>query len=180
VDGLGGRRSQRFFSLIGGGTGGGLPAIKDVRGQLPTRTGTSYDLRDVSRVTGVDVHYTAGGTNATVLDIARFHTGPNAQEKFPAIAYHYVIDGSGTPHWCHDLQTRVWGSGAPGHNSGRVHVCYTGLVEPTAAQLKGIRAAIVHAQDQMGRPLTIEGHKDAYATSCPGPKWPQWKAAILP
>lgn len=116
----------------------------------------------------------------TIENIARYQTGPGAQEEFPELAYHYMVEGAGQPFLCNDLNKRVWGSGAPTHNETRVHVCYIGDREPTKAQRAGIRACIIDAQQRLGRTLTIEGHRDAYATSCPGPTWPSWRGEVLP
>ena len=163
---------------------GSAPAavsVVDERGRLPTRLGAApYPRRNIALVNGGRIHYTAGSTSSTTLAIAQYQTGPDAQEDFPAIAYHYLVEGNGSVHWCHDLDVRVWGSGAPGSNERDVHVCYTGDREPNGVQLKGIQNALRHAQSVLGRSLMIGGHKDNYATSCPGPTWPQWKAAILP
>ena len=159
-----------------------IPSVSviDERGRLPTRGGQRYPRRNIAAVDGGRVHYTAGPTSSTTRDIAAYQVGPGAQEAFPEIAYHYLVEGDGSVHWCHDLDVRVWGSGAPGSNERDVHVCYTGDREPNAKQLVGIRTALIHAQQQRGRSLTIGGHKDNYATSCPGPTWPDWRAAILP
>lgn len=160
--------------------------IIDERWRLPTREDAwetpnyPYRGRNIALVTGGRIHYTAGPTSSTTLAIAQYQTGAGAQEDFPAIAYHYLIEGDGSVHWCHDLNRRVWGSGAPGSNEQDVHVCYTGQVEPNDRQLKGIRAALIDAQEKLGRSLTIKAHRDGYPTACPGPTWEQWRSYVLP
>jgi N-acetylmuramoyl-L-alanine amidase len=162
------------------------PSVIDERGRLPTRpmswetAGYPYRSRAIAGVTVARIHYTAGGVSSTTLDIAAYQVGPGSHERFPAIAYHYLIEGDGSVHWCHDLDKRVWGSGAAGSNEQDVHICYTGDREPNGPQLRGIQNAIRHAQNALGRSLTVAGHKDNYSTSCPGPMWPQWRAAVLP
>lgn len=163
-------------------------APTDMRGQLRTRPQSQwqqpgvypYFYRDVSAVAGVTVHYTAGPPTQTVQDVANYQTGPGAQEDFPAIAYHLFVDGQGVAYLCHDFNVRVWGSGQPGANETQIHCCYAGDVEPNAAQLAAIKAAIGWADAELKRALVVKGHKDGYATECPGPKWPAWRDAILP
>ena len=105
-------------------------------------------------------------------------------QKFPAIAYTLVVEGDGRIVLCHDLDVRCWHSGAViggvSRNVSHVGIVYSGDVEPGPAQLVGLREAIAWATSQLGRSLQVEGHRDApYATACPGPTWPGWRAAIL-
>lgn len=165
-----------------------LWAPVDMRGKLKTRPPSQwqqpfeypYYYRDTLGITGSTIHYTAGPASSTVQDVAAFQTGPDAQEAFPAIAYHVLVDGEGIAYLCHDLNVRVWGSGQPGANESQVHICYTGLIEPNAKQIPTIRNAVKWADDQFAWSLALKGHKDGYATQCPGPKWPDWKPAITP
>jgi hypothetical protein len=56
---------------------------------------------------------------------------------------------------------------------------YTGNVEPNDAQVQGLASGILYCQQQLGRTLTFEGHKDPpYPTECPGPKWPGWRSRV--
>lgn len=152
-----------------------------MRGKLPARPGASpYPLRNLAAVDSVDIHYTAGGTNQTVENIAAYQIGPSAQEAFPAIAYHIVVPADGVPRLCNSLDRRVWHNGGSGRNERAVGICYTGNSQPTPAQLRGIRQAIIWCQDQLGRQLIVGGHKDTHPTACPGPAWPSWKASVLP
>jgi len=164
----------------GGTPGQSSPPIVDLRGQLPTRyPGADYSRRSVAGITGVDIHYTASPSTSTVRNIAAYQVGSSAQEDFPAIAYTYIVDGAGVPYRCHDLDRRVWHNGAPGHNETRVGICYIGDHEPSAAQRAGLRAAIEDCERQLGRKLAVGGHKDNYATTCPGSTWPSWRSAVL-
>lgn len=173
-----GSRAPFYPEGVDGGTTPGWQP-HDARGTLPTRPGAApYRQRDINGVTGIRLHYTAGGTWSTVRDIAAYQTGPTAQDNFPAIAYHVLVDGDGVAHWCHDLDVRVWGSGQSGSNERDVHICYTGSVEPTLAQLVGLRRAVAWAQVHIGRALSVRGHSDGFSTQCPGPRWPEWRDAV--
>lgn len=162
----------------------------DIRADLNaapyTRSGAApYFTRPRDGIEGVVLHYTASPRTTTVWTVARYQTGPNAQEAFPAIAYHLYVSYDGTIYLCHDLETRVWHSGAVvdgvSRNRSHIGICYAGNVEPNAAQLDGLHEAIVWCETELGRSLDIEGHRDApYATNCPGPTWPAWRLAMLP
>lgn len=156
--------------------------LVDMRGKLPVRAGydqrNPYPQRDLSRVDSIDFHYTAGSPSSTVLAIAQYQTGSGSHEAFPAIAYHIVVDGSGTPHLCHDLDRRVWHNGGSGRNERAIGICYTGNIQPSSVQLKGLKEARLWCEEQISRKLTLQGHKDTYATACPGPAWPNWKSSV--
>ena len=104
--------------------------------------------------------------------------GPSAQEQFPAIAYTIVVTGDGAVNICHDLTVRCWHSGAVvngvSRNVSHVGICYTGNVQPNSEQIEGLRRAIGWVEQQLGRRLTVEGHRSVYATACPGPTMDQW------
>ena len=168
---------------------------RDLRGRLPTMEPRpewrirAYPTRPLDYVEGVTLHYTAGPVNQTVADIAAHQISANAirqtgvGQPFPAIAYHLMVTQDGTVHLCHDLDVRVWHSAAlvngRKRNETHVGICYTGNREPNPEQIRGLAEAIRWCQDQLGRRLTIEGHRDApYATDCPGPGWPGWHAAL--
>lgn len=113
-------------------------------------------------------------------DIARYQTGPNAQEDFPAIAYTMVVDGQAKSYLCHDLETRTWHNAAPGANTTRLSVCWIGITSPTQAQIDGMAHCVVWLEQQLGRSLDVRGHKDApYPTTCPGATWATWQPALL-
>lgn len=143
-----------------------------------------YYKRALDVVVGITVHYTASSPRTTVWGTASYHVGPHAQEAFPAIAYHFFVDAAGTVYRCHDLDTRVWHSGAVvngvARNASHIGICYAGNWEPSVNQRAGLRTAIALCEDELARPLTIEGHKDVYATSCPGATWPLWLDDITP
>ena len=90
-----------------------------------------------------------------------------------------MIDEVGDYHWLHDLDRRVWHNGAPGRNEKAIGICYIGNTEPNASQLSGMKKAIKFCETQLGIKLNIQGHKDAYATQCPGLTWDKWKIKLV-
>ncbi|MQY07743.1 peptidoglycan recognition protein family protein [Actinomadura macrotermitis] len=82
----------------------------------------------------------------------------------------YVYVGRG-PH-------RLPSANGPGLNSGHYAVLGlvgdTGLTEPTAAMLNGIRDAIDYLRDKGDAGREIKGHRDGYSTSCPGAALYAW------
>ncbi|MEV4159016.1 peptidoglycan recognition protein family protein [Nonomuraea dietziae] len=71
----------------------------------------------------------------------------------------------------------------PGLNQGHYAVCALlgdrGLVQPTAAMLRGLRDAVAYLQAR-GAGREVRGHRDGYATSCPGPVLYGWLRAGMP
>jgi hypothetical protein len=109
-------------------------------------------------------------------DIARIQLNliadPPTGTKFPAIAYHLLIDGNAQINICHDLNTRTWHSAAvvagKGRNYTHVGICYTGDYQPTNDQIISLREAVKWVREQLGRYLPIEMHRSVYPTQCPG------------
>lgn len=91
-----------------------------------------------------------------------------------------MVDEVGDFHLLHDLDVRVWHNGGYLRNETAVGLCYTGNYEPNPAQRRGLREAIRWCERRLGRSLFVSGHKDTYATACPGPTWPAWKSEVLP
>jgi hypothetical protein len=155
-----------------------------LRGKLPTRTGARpYYNRPLENIVGVTIHYTASSPYTTVENIAAYQTGPNAQEEFPAVAYSLIVTADGSINLCHDLNIRCWHSGAVvngvARNASHIGICWCGNTSPTPEQIQGLAGAIAWCEAQLGRRLEIEGHKDAFATSCPGEGWPSWKDSVI-
>lgn len=160
-------------------------AIVDKRGKLAARG--PYSKRSLSGINGITLHYTAGNANMSVEDLAAMQINLVADastgEKFPAIAYTIVVDGNGQVNLCHDLDTRSWHSAAivngVSWNTTRVSVCYTGNTEPNDMQIHGINTAIKWVREQLGKNLPVDGHRDVYATLCPGNTWNIWKDKLI-
>lgn len=161
----------------------------DKRAVLP-KTG-DYPLRDLSRVWGITLHYTAGPPEQTAEEVARYQISPAAASQtgvgvpFPALAYHLFVEGDGTVVLAHDLDRRVWHSAGRDpvtgekRNDTHVGLCYAGNVAPNDHQMEGLARAIVWCETVLGRRLLVEGHGDVYPTLCPGPRWPAWKSPLL-
>lgn len=154
--------------------------ITDMRGKLPRRGAQVYPQRDLTKVDTFCVHYTGAPPERNVMGVAKYQTTTQTGDLFPEIAYHLFIEKSGEVVWCHDLNKRTWGSGQPGMNERAVHVCYSGNHSPNPEQLLGLHKARNFSQYSIlqGKILEVKGHKDGYATQCPGPLWPQWKDQI--
>lgn len=98
---------------------------------------------------------------------------------FPGLAYAMFVEGDGTVYWAWDFNVRTWHNAADNHNGTHIGICYAGDHAPNAGQIVGMGRAIGWLQRRLGKLLIVEGHKDHYATSCPGPMWPQWKQRVL-
>ena len=144
-----------------------------MRGQLPVRPGRGYPSRSLNGLALFVVHYSAGPARVGVRAVAGYQTGASSHLPFPAIAYHWFVEGDGTLYRCHDYTVRTWGSGGAGVNERAVHCCYAGDVEPNAAQITGMRRARELTEAELGWELRVEGHKDRDATRCPV-GWPAW------
>jgi len=120
---------------------------------------------------GLVVHHSA---NASATDTAKsineYHQNNNG---WIGIGYHYVImpDGvveRGRPeHWI--------GAHCPGVNSTHIGVCLSGRFDdrrqPTRAQLEALAELWALLSDRYGwskRDESLSGHRDHYATECPG------------
>ncbi len=99
---------------------------------------------------------------------------------FPTLAYHLFVEESGAVYYANDIGLRTWHNAGANHNATHISVCYAGDDQPTRAQIEGIGRAIAWCQRQLGRELSISGHKDApYDTRCPGDPWPGWRQELL-
>ncbi|MFI6886743.1 N-acetylmuramoyl-L-alanine amidase [Streptosporangium canum] len=133
----------------------------------------------LSATRGVKVHYTGGHVDpATLTDhdrcvaamrgIQRGHMDGNGwiDVGYTALvcSHRKVFVGRGPGH--------VPAANGPGFNSGHYAVLglvgTSGVTEPPAAMLHGIRDAIEWLRDKGGAGDEIKGHRDGYATSCPG------------
>jgi hypothetical protein len=157
----------------------------NVIGQLPTNHEANYSQRDISAITGVTLHYTAGPASQTAYQVAQYQTSEAARGQtgnntpFPGLAYTFFVEQDGKTSMAWDLNVACWHSAASGRNQTYVGICYAGDVAPNDEQMTGMANAIGYCQKKIGRKLTVEGHKDAYSTECPGPQWPAWKQTVL-
>ncbi|MFF3017124.1 N-acetylmuramoyl-L-alanine amidase [Streptomyces sp. NPDC057939] len=108
--------------------------------------------------------------------IERGHLG----QGWAGIGYSFVVDQAGTI-----FEGRGWGlQGAhcPGHNiSGfGVQIAIGGDQEPSAKALAAARALYDEACRKTGRVLARRGHRDGFATECPGGRLYAWVQAGMP
>jgi hypothetical protein len=152
----------------------------DVRNQLPTRNKTDrYPIRNINLVDSVDIHYTAGPASTGVIGTAQYQVGPSAQLDFPEIAYHMFVNEDGTLYLCHNLDIRTWHNGGYLRNEKAWAICYAGNVQPNNRQMISIRNGILLGQELLKRTVAVYGHRDNYATTCPGESWRTWRPLIL-
>ncbi|WP_431903602.1 peptidoglycan recognition protein family protein [Nonomuraea sp. bgisy101] len=144
---------------------------------LPSARGTK--LHYVGSFVSPDLAKSCARCLDTVQGIQAYHQDSN---RWTDIAYNLLV----CPHG------KVWeGRGArvlsaangPGLNSGHYAVCALlgdrGLVQPTAAMLRGIHDAIGYLRAR-GAGGQVLGHRDGYSTSCPGPVLYGWLQRGMP
>ncbi|WP_457028117.1 peptidoglycan recognition protein family protein [Kitasatospora sp. P5_F3] len=89
----------------------------------------------------------------------------------------YVFEGRGAHH-------QTGANGSASLNRAHYAVCAmvgdSGLTEPTEAMLHGLRDAVEWLQRDGGAGPEIKGHRDGYATSCPGGPLYAWVQAGAP
>lgn len=118
--------------------------------------------------------YSAGV--AVPREIERIHRA----QGWSGVGYNFVVDQAGTVY-----EGRGWtlqGAHCPGSNvSGLgVQVAIGEGQKPTPAALAAVRALYDEACRRTGRTLAKKGHKDGYATECPGPDLYKWVRAGMP
>jgi peptidoglycan hydrolase-like protein with peptidoglycan-binding domain len=159
-------------------------------GAQPPKQSWTY----VASAQGVKVHYEGDAVPADLVDHHELCAGrvraiqaahmANASEGWIDIAYNYVVcphsyvfEGRGLHHE----------NGANGNqplNLAHYAVCgmlgNSGLTQPTDDLLNGLRDAIELMQQQGGAGPEIKGHRDGYATDCPGDPLYAWVRAGAP
>ncbi|MFJ2731386.1 peptidoglycan-binding protein [Streptomyces sp. NPDC087317] len=127
------------------------------------------------------VHYD-GGTpiTRTGYAIPRAIEAEHLANGWAGIGYNFVVSQAGEI-----FEGRGWdrqGAHCPEHNiSGfGVQIAVGGDQEPTPAALAACRALYEEACERTGRTLAKKGHKDGYATLCPGTRLYAWVQAGMP
>lgn len=125
---------------------------------------------------GVKVHYEGDATEQPPhsgcvdhwTDIRESHLA-NREENYSDVAYNlavcqhgYVLEGRGYGH-----QTGANGNQELNRNHYAVCVLIGGSQQPTTEAVAALREAIQYLRDH-GAGSEIKGHRDGYATSCPG------------
>ncbi|MBT2395272.1 peptidoglycan-binding protein [Streptomyces sp. ISL-100] len=135
----------------------------------------------LSRRTEFFVHYD-GGTpiTRTGYSIMRAIEAEHMGQGWAGVGYNFVVDQQGNVY-----EGRGWslqGAHCPNHNvSGiGVQIAAGGSQEPSAKALAACRALYEEACKKTGRSLAKRGHKDGFATACPGTKLYAWVKAGMP
>jgi hypothetical protein len=135
----------------------------------------------LSKRTEYFVHYHGGvpahSTGVAVpREVEKIHVG----QGWAGTGYNFMVDQNGTIY-----EGRGWGlQGAhcPDHNvSGfGVYVAIGGDQKPSDKALASVRALYDEACKRTGRALAKRGHKDGFATACPGVHLYQWVKDGMP
>ncbi|MFE3644889.1 peptidoglycan-binding protein [Streptomyces sp. NPDC059169] len=135
----------------------------------------------LSKRTEFFVHYD-GGTpiTRTGYAIMRAIEAEHLGNGWSGVGYNFVVDQAGNIY-----EGRGWnlqGAHCPNHNvSGiGVQVAIGGDQEPSTKALAACRALYEEACKKTGRTLAKKGHRDGYATACPGTKLYSWVKAGMP
>ncbi len=121
---------------------------------------------NLAKVTGWDIHHTAGSLTEAVRDLAK--TGV---QRFGRSSYNFVIDRHGHVY---EMQGLHVGAHNDGENSTRLGLCFIGYYhptinhQPTDAQLEAAAALIRFGEQAWNVPTHIKGHRDTDSTACPG------------
>lgn len=126
-------------------------------------------------------HYDGGARiTRTGYAIMRAIEAEHLGNGWSGVGYNFVVDQAGNIY-----EGRGWalqGAHCPGHNvSGiGVQIAIGGDQEPTAKALAACRALFEEACKKSGRTLAKKGHRDGFATACPGTALYAWVKAGMP
>lgn len=132
---------------------------------------------------GVKVHYLGSAYSdrthdkcaAYVRSLQNSHMDGNGWSD---IGYSFVVCTHGYVHEGRGLKRRNSANGNTTLNDQDYAVCAlvgsSGLTQPTAPQLNGIRDAIEYCREKGPAGDWIGGHRDGYATTCPGAALYAW------
>ncbi len=111
------------------------------------------------------LHHTAGPPSQTVKQIQAFHQSKRADapEGWNDIGYSYLIDEAGKVYEGRGKEVRGAHSPPVNHEPSVALIGTYSERRPTEAQ----RAAVWALRDYLGAGA-IKGHRDSFATSCPG------------
>jgi hypothetical protein len=155
----------------------------DVRNEFPYYPGNGeYDTRDLSAITQVVYHHGASAMPDATYDaememLHRYEALHTQQNGWPAIAYHMAIGSSGNIYWMNGLDLISYH--AVQANPYSIGIVYIGNFEhnqPPPNMLAASIAARLWCASQCGRDeFPYLGHRDVYATACPGDWWDEGK-----
>lgn len=159
-----------------------VPEIDNIAMALPRRPqnapGGKIKQRKLERVEMLVIHHTVTPRIFPPENIARYHV---YNRKYPAIAYHYVVEGDGTIYQTNPLTDVSWHTS--GFNTMSIGIALTGTFmngrEPTEKQCRSTSALVCYLQDLLGRDVPVRGHKQLVQTACPGSTWANWSHKVL-
>lgn len=152
------------------------------------RTPSGATLYSVPRL-GVKVHYLGTAYSdrpheqcaAYVRSLQASHMDGNGWSD---IGYSFVVCTHGSVFEGRGLRRRNSANGSTSLNERHYAVCAlvgnSGHTRPTEAQLHGVRDAIEYCRAQGPAGSEIRGHRDGYATDCPGGPLYAWVQAGAP
>ncbi|MBL1094723.1 N-acetylmuramoyl-L-alanine amidase [Streptomyces sp. NPDC001739] len=149
-----------------------------------------FPLVQIASTRGVKVHYEGAPVPADlakpenhskcagrVRAIQADHLA-NRKENYSDIAYSFVVCPHGHVFEGRGLHKLQAANGNHQLNVNHYSVCGmvgdSGLTQPTDAQLDGIRDAIDLLREKGGAGAEIKGHRDGFATMCPGDPLEAW------
>ncbi|SNS50625.1 peptidoglycan recognition protein family protein [Actinacidiphila glaucinigra] len=141
----------------------------------------SPDQVSLSERTEFFVHYHGGvPAHSTGVAVPREVEKIHLANKWAGVGYNFMVDQDGTIY-----EGRGWslqGAHCPDHNvSGfGVYVAIGGDQKPTDKALASVRALYDEACKKTGRALAKRGHKDGFATACPGVHLYAWVKDGMP
>ncbi|MEU2077094.1 peptidoglycan recognition family protein [Streptomyces sp. NPDC013489] len=158
-----------------------MTIIRRAQYGLPTTSPAAY----IAKTRGVKVHYLGTPYSsrphsqcaAYVRQIRESHLA-NTKENYSDVAYNYLVCEHGDAYEGRGAHHRTGANGNAALNSQDYAVCAllgsSGLTEPTDAMLHGIRDAIDDLRENGDAGDWIGGHRDGYATDCPGDPLYAW------
>ncbi|MFJ2735513.1 peptidoglycan-binding protein [Streptomyces sp. NPDC087317] len=166
--------------------------------KLVTRAGwgarpSRYDLAYIASTKGTKVHYEGtyvpksladpgahGSCAGHVRDIQASHLA-NTKENYSDIAYSALVCPHGYTFEGRGLHRQTGANGDQALNKAHYAVCAilgdSGLVVPTDAMLDGLVDAIGWLRNGGDAGQEVLGHRDGYATACPGDPLYAWVKA---
>lgn len=145
-----------------------IPNFYDLTLSLPKSTRLFYSKRKPSQVTQLVLHHSASN-GMTVQDIARFHV---QNHKWPAIAYHIVVDQDGAAYLTNPLSNQSYH--CQKHNFKSIGICVNCNAEngPISELAERMLCMILTTIACNFHELVVYGHKELANTLCPGKFFP--------
>lgn len=165
------------------------PEIHDVVHDLPKHNVLRYDQRDLSTITHLCIHHSAGPASIPIIQVANYHIRQDksrGKDAWPGIGYHFYIKPDGTIFQTNYLQTVSYH--VYQNNAYSVGIClagdYTDSVPPEPQIFAAAWLAAWLVQEHGLKVENILGHREFphNTTECPGRQWiggRVWKQILL-